>query len=140
MESANINVKVAPVGIEDDGSLDTPKDWSSAGWYKDGAMPGQNGNLIINAHYDDNFGKPAAFWQLKNIKVGDKVIVVDSFGRRFTYGVTQYQFIGISDPDRFKVFENSKSAKITLITCGGVFLPGKATYDKRLAVTGELIR
>jgi LPXTG-site transpeptidase (sortase) family protein len=140
IDSVGINTKIVTVGVNKDGSLETPKDWKMAGWYKDGAMPGEEGNLVINAHYDDNYGRPAAFWALKNVKVGDTVLVADSYGRIFQYRVTAYELIGVNDPDRLKVFNESKSGKITLITCGGVWIPGKATYDKRLAVSGELIR
>lgn len=52
-----------------------------------GSKPSK-GNLLLNAHYDDNYGNPAVFWKLKNIKVGDKVSVLDSYGRVYDYKVT----------------------------------------------------
>jgi len=136
----NINAAIEPVGVAQDGSLETPKIALNVGWYEDGAMTGQKGNLLLNAHYDDNYGRPAAFWPLKNIKVDDKVVVLDAYGRRYEYKVINYELIGINDPDRLKVFKSDESAKITLITCGGVWISGKATYDKRLVIKGELIR
>jgi LPXTG-site transpeptidase (sortase) family protein len=139
VESLKIDSIIESVGIEKDGSLETPKTWMSVGWYEKGAMPGQEGNLLLNAHYDDNYGRPAAFWQLKNINLGDKVVVVDAYGRRYGYKVVSYDLIGINDSSRLEVFKSDKSAKITLITCGGVWIPGKATYDKRLVIKGELI-
>jgi len=140
ISSAGIDAETEPVGVSLDGALETPKMWGNAGWYKKGARPGQIGNLLINAHYDDNFGRPAAFWQLKNVDLGDKVTVVDSYGRRYEYKVTEYKLVSINDPNRTDVFNSDESAKITLITCGGVWISGKATYDKRLVVEGELIR
>jgi LPXTG-site transpeptidase (sortase) family protein len=135
-----IDAEIEPVGVATDGSLETPKAWKNAGWYKMGANPGQPGNLLINAHYDDNFGRPAAFWQLKNAALGDRVTIVDSYGRRYEYKVTEYNLVSINDPNRTEVFKSDESAKITLITCGGVWIPGKATYDRRLVIKGELIR
>jgi sortase A len=140
ISNIRIDAEIEPVGVAQDGALETPKVWINAGWYKKGASPGQEGNLLINAHYDDNFGRPAAFWQLKNVVLGDKVTVVDSYGRRYEYKVTEYKLVSINDPNRTDVFKSDESAKITLITCGGVWIPGKATYDKRLVVEGELIR
>jgi LPXTG-site transpeptidase (sortase) family protein len=139
ISSTGIDAEIEPVGVATDGSLETPKTWEKAGWFQGGANPGQEGNLIINAHYDDNFGRPAAFWQLKNVGLGDTVIVVDTYGRRYEYKVTEYDLISINDPNRADVFNSDESAKITLITCGGVWIPGKATYDKRLVIKGELI-
>lgn len=139
IDSLETTLRVNPVGIENDGSLETPKSWNEAGWYKNGAMPGQTGNVLINAHYDDNLGKPAAFWQLKNIKIGDKVVLENEFGKVYTYEVTEFFYIDIRDPERLKIFKDTKGkSTITLITCGGVWLPGESTYNKRLVVKGEL--
>ena len=115
-------LKVNPVGIENDGSLETPKNWNEAGWYKNGAMPGQIGNVLINAHYDNNLGRPAAFWQLKNIKIGDKVTMENEFDKVYTYEVTEFFYIDIRDPERLKIFNDIEGkSTITLITCGGVW-------------------
>ncbi len=140
ISAVGIDAQVEPVGVASDGSLETPKTWKTAGWYEEGAETGQPGNLLINAHYDDNFGRPAAFWQLKNVSLDDKVTVVDSYERRYEYKVISYDLVSINDPNRTDVFKSDESAKITLITCGGVWIPGKATYDKRLVIKGELIR
>ncbi len=134
-----ITAKVNPVRIESDGSLETPKNWNEAGWYENGAMPGQTGNVLINAHYDDSLGRPAAFWQLKNIKIGDKVTLENEFGKVYTYEVTEFFYIDIRDPERLKIFNDIEGkSTVTLITCGGVWLPGESTYNKRLVVKGEL--
>jgi LPXTG-site transpeptidase (sortase) family protein len=138
----NMNLPLDEVGVLADGSLQTPSTWSRGGWYKDGSRPGESGNMIINAHYDDNYGRPAAFWLLKNLKVNDKVYVQDSFGKTYEYRVTTTEYVGIEDPDRSKIFDDPKDNKaiVTLITCGGVWLPGEHTYSKRLVVQGELIQ
>ena len=140
IDGVGISAQIVQVGVAEDGSLETPKDWKEAGWYYKSSKPGQPGNLIINAHYDDNFGNAAAFWQLKNVKVGDTVSVLDDFGRKYEYQISEYNLISINDPNRSDVFKSDESVKITLITCGGVWIPGKATYDKRLVLKGELIR
>jgi LPXTG-site transpeptidase (sortase) family protein len=81
--------------------------------------------------------KPAAFWQLKNIKVDDKVLIEDRYGKLYTYSVTESFFVSINDPTRLQIFDgNEDQSVLTLVTCGGVWLPGRATYDKRLVVKG----
>ena len=137
--SLETTLKVNPVGIESDGSLETPKNWNEAGWYTGSAMPGQTGNVLINAHYDDNLGRPAAFWLLKNIKIGDKVILENEFGKVYTYEVTEFFYIDIRDPERLKIFDDvDGKSTITLITCGGVWSSQEGTYNKRLVVKGEV--
>lgn len=140
IESVQINAAIVPLGVDKDGSLDVPESWTEAGWYKDGANPGEKGNMIINGHYDDNFGRPAAFWGLKNVHTGDKVSIVDRFGRKYEYQITSQMLVGINDPNRSKIYDDGNGAEITLITCGGVWIPGIATYDKRLVLKGSLIR
>lgn len=140
ISSLDIKIPVIPVGVDANGYLETPKDWNTAGWYQKGARPAENGNLLINAHYDNNLGNPAAFYRLKNIKLGDKVSVLDSYGKEYTYTVVNTYYIDINDPERSKVFEESEKDKpaMTLITCGGVWIGD--TYNKRFVVNAELIQ
>lgn len=141
IESVGISVDVIEVGLENDGALEAPKDWFVSGWYTQGALVGAPGNLIIDGHYDTNRGTPAAFWQLKNVKTGDIVSVHDSLGRVFRYEVKEVFYIDINDPNRLQIFKsNEKTSSITLITCGGIWLPGNYTYSQRLIVKGELIQ
>ncbi len=140
IKAGEIDADITQVGIEADGSLGTPESWNLAGWFKKSVMPGETGNMIIDGHFDDNHGKPAAFWQLKNIVVGDKVVVTDGLNQNYTYQVVDSFLVDINDPERLKVLENkSDRAELTLITCGGVWLPGKSTYNKRLVVKATLI-
>jgi LPXTG-site transpeptidase (sortase) family protein len=140
ISSLDIKIPVIPVGVDANGYLETPKDWNTAGWYQKGARPAENGNLLINAHYDNNLGNPAAFYRLKNIKLGDTVSVLDSYGKEYTYAVVNTYYIDINDPERSKVFEVSEKDKsaMTLITCGGVWIGD--TYNKRFVVNAELIQ
>jgi LPXTG-site transpeptidase (sortase) family protein len=140
IDSLGININIEPVGVDLNGYLETPKDWSVAGWYQKSARPAETGNLLINAHYDNSLGNPAAFYRLKNIKLGDKVSVLDSYGKDYVYTVVDTYYLDIDDPERLKVFEvfdKDKSA-MTLITCGGVW--NGNTYDKRFVVNAELIQ
>ena len=134
-----INAKVQEVGAEEDGTLSVPSNWQDAGWYTNSAKSGEIGNVIIDGHYDTNTGSPGAFWNLKNLKVNDKVFVVDEIGKEYIYKVTTSYYVDVKDPDRSEVFGDSKVPTVTLITCGGVWLPGMSTYSKRLVVKAELI-
>ncbi|MFZ5424208.1 MAG: class F sortase [Patescibacteria group bacterium] len=137
LNTFDLSLNIVHINVEEDGALGVPANWGDAGWYEDGAMPGQNGNLIIAAHYDTNTGSPAAFWQLKNIKVDDTVSVVDEYGREYTYKITDSFYVDIQDPNRLEIFETTEAPTVTLITCGGVWLPGQG-YNKRLVVKGLL--
>lgn len=141
IESLGIKVDIVSVGVDSDGYLETPENWKEVGWYRKSSRPAEKGNLILNGHYDDNTGSPAAFWQLKNIKLDDKVTVLDSYGKSYDYRVVDFYYIEVDDPERLKVFESKDSDKsaMTLITCGGVWISGEGTYNKRLVVSAELM-
>lgn len=139
--SVNISVNLLPLGLDSNGVLETPQDWGLAGWYAMSAMPGEKGNIIIDGHYDDNRGRPAAFWELKNVKSGDKVSITDVVGNVYDYIVNGTFFVSINDPERLGVFDSPADGEsvMTLITCGGVWIPGQSTYNQRLVVKAELI-
>lgn len=140
-ESINLKIDVIPVGVAKDGYMETPASWNIAGWYEKSAYAGDLGNVVINAHYDDNYGRPAAFWELKNLKSDDTLTLIDSLGKYYNYKVTEVFYVGIDDPNRLDVIEDNKDKSIlTLITCGGVWNSSERTYSKRLVVRAELIR
>lgn len=129
-----IDFNLIDIGVEPDGKLEVPKNWDEGGWYVKSAYPGEKGNLIINAHYDTNTGAPGALYNLKNVKINDRVYVVDQLGRTFAYEVTDLFEIDIQDPNRLKIFDSKKDkSELTLITCGGVW-NYKSGYNKRLVV------
>lgn len=139
-ETHGIDISLIEVGVEPDGKLENPKDWNVGGWFYKSSKPGEHGNIIINAHYDNNWGAPAAFWKLKNIVVDDKVYLVDSLGKIHTYKVTKSFYLDIDDPNRLSIFEDVEDkSELTLITCGGVWDFSAGTYNKRLVVKAELL-
>lgn len=134
-----IDIQVNPVGVQADGMLDVPSDWFSGGWYRKSAKPGQEGNVIIDGHYDTNTGSPAAFWNLKKIEVNDKVVVVDEFGKEHVYVVEEIHHLDISKDNRLDVLNKSLGKTLTLITCGGVWDANAGTYNKRLIIKARII-
>jgi LPXTG-site transpeptidase (sortase) family protein len=132
--SQNINVEIVEVGVTADGALEAPTDWTKAGWYKKSAFPGRKGNVIIDGHYDTNTGSAAAFWNLKNLKVGDKVVVADEYGVEHTYVVNELIHVSITDTNRLEKLNKHSGRTLTLITCGGFWNPVIGTYDERLIV------
>ncbi len=137
--SSDGNIKLEKLSLETDGKLQVPSVWENAGWYKRSAKAGQVGNVVIVGHYDTGKGIPAAFGGLKNLKVNDTVILHDELRRNFSYRVVDLFYVGIQDPQRTHVFEETDRAELTLMTCGGVWDPTAGTYDKRFVVRAELV-
>ncbi len=134
----SLDADIIPMGVNETGQLEAPKDWAVAGWYFKSGKVGEESNILINGHYDDNYGRPAAFWDLKSIKLGDRVYLVDSFGREFSYQVNSIFYVGINDADRMERVLEAEGSSLTLITCGGLWLSSVGTYDNRLVVKALL--
>jgi LPXTG-site transpeptidase (sortase) family protein len=115
----SITLPIVPVSVDPNGKLETP-DWSSAGWFENGALLGEKGNVIINAHYDTNTGHPAGFYNLKNVQEGDIVTVVDNYNKPIQYEVVSIESVKVNDPSRLdKLNSTVDDYTLTLITCGG---------------------
>jgi LPXTG-site transpeptidase (sortase) family protein len=134
----NQEISIFPLGVTAEGRLEVPENSMEGGWYYKSAKAGEEGNVLINAHYDDVHGRPAAFYNLKSVKVNDTVALVDSYDRQFPYRVTETYFISIYDEDRVEKLLESEGASLTLVTCGGFWLPGEGTYNQRLVVKATL--
>ncbi len=140
IKSIGLNLNLIPVGVDDEGVMETPKNWFEAGWYIKGGMPGEPKNLVINGHYDTNTGAPAAFYNLKALGFGDVVEVKDKYGRIFNYKVVILSYLDVKDPSRLEVLKDEEGkSTLTLITCSGDYF-WESGYDKRLVVKAELLK
>ena len=138
-DQKTIDAFLVPVSLTPDGELETPSDWSTVGWYERSAKVGEEGNTILNGHYDDSYGRPAAFYNLKSLKVNDTVYLVDSFGRNFYYQVTEIFYVSIYDKDRVAKVLESEGSSLTLVTCGGVWIASEGTYNNRLVIKARKV-
>src|SRR5438132_949495 len=68
--SIGIDANVETVGIASDGTMGVPKKPEPVGWLSMTAHPGATGTSIIDGHSGWVHKRPAAFDNLKNLKVG----------------------------------------------------------------------
>ena len=65
---------IGPLGLNRDGTLQVPTDFSRAGWYTGRPTPGETGPAIIVAHRSSRRG-PGAFWKLPHVQPGQEIVV-----------------------------------------------------------------
>ncbi|MCA9308661.1 MAG: class F sortase [Patescibacteria group bacterium] len=135
--ATGIDAKIEEIGLTDSGQLGVPNNPLNAGWYSRSALVGARGNVIIDGHYDSIGGKPAAFWNLKNLKINDKVFLIDDYNRETVYTITAIHYVDIQDSDRIEKLTSSVGKTLTLVTCNGVWVPSEGTYNKRLIIKAE---
>ncbi|MEZ5374943.1 MAG: class F sortase [Acidimicrobiales bacterium] len=133
----DVEATVIDLGLEDDGSLETPQDYDLAGWWAGGTTALEPGPAVIVGHVDDYTG-PAVFYRLRELDVGDEIEVTDSTGAVSRFVVTD---TGVYDKDDFptqEVYGPTDGPTLRLITCGGAFDRSARSYEDNVVVYAEL--
>ncbi|WP_150308662.1 class F sortase [Planctomonas psychrotolerans] len=121
------------LSLDADGALEPPGEWQSAGWYRDGVVPGAVGPAVIAGHVDSNAG-PAVFFRLDELAAGDEIRVRLSDGSVETFAVDR---ITTAPKDGFPtdaVYGPTPDAQLRLITCDGEFDSATGHYVDNLIV------
>jgi hypothetical protein len=131
--TVNVHVPVVAVGIVR-GAMDAPEGplgsafWREGFWLRQGAVPGTPGTATIAGHLDDTAGRPAAFWNIRNLHTGDEVDVTRaSDGAVLRYRIVETDVWSISQANSktnlARIYGSGGSAdgvsRLTLITCTG---------------------
>jgi LPXTG-site transpeptidase (sortase) family protein len=131
-----INASIEKVDVTSDGDLAVPTQnpWEDVGWYESGPYPGEHGSAVIDGHLDRPGGYPAVFWQLRDLQVGNKVIVIDTYGKTFRFHVTGIVFYSPQDAPIEQIFANNSGIYLNLITCAGDWIASQHQTTLRLVI------
>ncbi len=129
-----IDAAVELIGSAANGSMGIPKKVDNVAWYAPGIAPGEVGNAVIAGHLDRANGKPAVFWNIGKLKVGDELIVVSANKLKYHFAVTRVQSYPYDQAPLEDIFGFALQSQLNLITCNGVWNQGAHNYSKRLVV------
>lgn len=117
------------------GAMGTVDSHIIAGWYKYNPSPGDYGNAIINGHKSYK-GEKGVFDQLKDLKLGDQVVVKMDDGS-YLYWYVDTLNIYPRDEVPLHVMEPrwGSDPELTLITCTGRWDALAGTSSKRVVAT-----
>jgi len=134
-----INASVQSVGLNSKNEMDVPSnDWDVA-WYNLGTKPGKIGSAVIAGHLDNRFGKPAVFWNLGELEIGDDIFVVDGNNNKKRFQVISSEKYETGTAPLEKIFGANDGIYLNLITCGGVWDRTKDNYSERFVVFAEYV-
>jgi sortase (surface protein transpeptidase) len=124
--SIGLNHAVESIGVTN-GQLDVPVDGvNKVGWYEPYAKPGFGKNAVFAAHVNFN-KKNGPFAHLQEIENGAEISIVMAGGPTYVYKVVFYnRYEEASFPTGELIDAPTKPDSeewITLITCGGTFVP-----------------
>lgn len=129
-----IDTTILPVGTNQDGNMDVPKNLLNVGWYKDGVMPGNQGNSVIAGHEVDQFGLGVVFNHLHELSPGDKIFVISEKNEKIPFTVVKKEIYDYNKAPLDEIFGKSNDRNLNLITCNGDYKYSLGTKDKRLVV------
>lgn len=144
LEIARIGVSTGlqRLGRAADGTVEVPggpHKWDTAGWYAGGARPGDPGSAVVLGHVDSTSG-PAVFSRLRQLRRGDRVVVVRADGSRVRFTVERVEQF---DKARFPtddVYYPTLRPQLRLVTCGGTFDPESGHYRANVIAFASLSR
>ena len=132
-----VDAVVDAVGVQPDGQMTLPEDVDRVGWYRFGPAPGVVGSAVIAGHVDDREQGLGAMAPLREAEVGDEVVVTDSAGTTTRWRVLSRELIQKQALPLDRLFAREGPPRLTLITCGGPFLPEFGSYRDNVVVVTE---
>jgi hypothetical protein len=131
--SAGVDAALTGIDLDAAGALVPPADDTVAGWYRAGPAPGEVGPAVFTGHVDSVAG-PAVFFRLRDVAVGDPVLVERADGTTVRFTVTR---VARYPKDAFPaaaVYGPTPDAQLRLITCGGTFDRTARSYRDNVVV------
>ncbi len=133
-----VSTTVVGLGLNADGGLQVPGNFSQAGWYRASPTPGALGPAVVVGHVDSAASGPAVFYRLAELRPGNGITVQRADGSTAVFTVT-----GVREypKDHFPtglVYANTSAAALRLITCGGGFDAASGHYRGNTVVFATL--
>jgi LPXTG-site transpeptidase (sortase) family protein len=144
IESLDVDAPVVTLGLDSQGVPQVPLNGGDVAWYDFSAKPGQGSNAVFAGHINWE-GKLGVFGKIAKMEEGDKVRLLSDEGREFTYEVFANYDVDPADPESLKVMYPTDDDIVTLITCGGTWVPDSSQrfggdYTDRTIVQAKLVK
>lgn len=149
IDAIDVDASVITLGLDENNIPEVP-DYNNTedarsvvAWYDEfSAVPGAGSNAVFAAHV--TWEGPAVFANLDELKAGDSVRILRQDGEELAYEVFANFLVDPEDPDALKVMLPTEEDVVTLITCGGTWLPNPSdpyggAYSNRTIVQARLV-
>ena len=130
------------LGLTAQGTLQVPvpgPHYNEAAWYKYSPTPGSLGSAVISGHVDSAAQGPSVFFNLGDLRPGDKVLVTRADGLVGVFGVDGVRRYPKNHFPTQLVYGNTDHAALRLITCGGPFDYATGHYVDNIVVFASLV-
>ena len=137
--SIGVNAYVQKIGINRKGDMGIPNNFSDAGWYKYGPLPGNTGSAVLAGHVDNALALDGVFKHLDETPIGAKIKIVTEKGQTVRFVVYDVQTYLYDNVPTELIFKKDDNAYLNLVTCGGKWMQEEHSYDKRIVVYAKRI-
>jgi hypothetical protein len=130
------------LGLTAQGTLQVPAPgphYNQAAWYKLSPTPGSPGPAVISGHVDSAAQGRSVFYNLGDLRPGDKVLVTRADGLVAVFGVDGVRHYPKDHFPSLLVYGNTRHAALRLITCGGPFDYATGHYVDNVVVFASLV-
>jgi predicted outer membrane protein len=133
LRAARIDLAVAPIATDRDGTLEIPDDPAVVGWWASGGVPGAPGTVVIAGHVDSRRYGAGAFARLRRVPLHAEVILTTADGGRVRYRVVgrrTYPYDRVPS----SVFSRTGRGRLAMITCTSSYDHRHRHYSRALVV------
>jgi LPXTG-site transpeptidase (sortase) family protein len=123
-------------GLTADNSMEDPTGREAVAWYPFKSLPNGGENVFLAGHLQLG-GSPAVFNKVPELEAGDR-LVIWAGGVEFHYSVTSKELWSKAD-SLYAINDPVDSEVVTLMTCGGDYIPGTGDYTHRWIVRAARI-
>ncbi|WAZ27311.1 class F sortase [Streptomyces cinnabarinus] len=135
----SVDAPFTDLAIGRTGQLNAPPadNTNLVGWFAKGPTPGETGTSVIAGHVDTATA-PAVFAELSELKKGDPFHVERADGRKASFVVDSVETFAKDDFPDDRVYADTRSAQVRLITCAGDYDRTAKDYTDNLVVFAHL--
>lgn len=126
IEKIGLDGQVVTMGLDEDHVPLVPDNPNDIVWYDFSTLPGWGSNAVFSGHVDWTLhGVPVTgvFYDLRKVEVGDIIKIRLEDGTEYQYKVFANVAVPYDDPEALKVMGTTPTEMITIITCGGTWVP-----------------
>jgi LPXTG-site transpeptidase (sortase) family protein len=116
--------------------MEDPTGREAVAWYPFKSLPNGGENVFLAGHLQLG-GSPAVFNKVPELEAGDR-LVIWAGGVEFHYSVTSKELWSKAD-SLYAINDPVDSEVVTLMTCGGDYIPGTGDYTHRWIVRAARI-
>ncbi|MFF3457604.1 class F sortase [Streptomyces sp. NPDC002730] len=134
-----VDAPFTPLSVGPSGQLNAPPgdDDNLVGWFQEGPTPGERGTSIVAGHVDTKTG-PAVFVELSSLKPGSTVDITRADDTVATFKVDSVETFSKAHFPNKRVYADTPSAQLRLITCGGEYDKKVKDYTDNVVVFAHL--